>query len=108
MNRKHPFHTLDLAVYSKKHPEPLELQKVIQQDLKHRDSSIKVRGDDFSMKTWIDRTYPTLKCSDPDYEYMMNVKIILLRECPAQDYLVAQHEETKDFFQKHHAMKILY
>ncbi len=89
LNRKDPFHTLDLAVYSTLHPtELLDLQKCIQSDLKHRDSSIKLRGDDFSIKTWIDKTYPTLRCSDPDYEAVLNVRLIMLREAAKDDYLV--------------------
>lgn len=74
--------------------------------LKLRDSHIKARGDDFTEKTYINKIYPTLRCSDPEYETLYTIKLIFLRE--ENDYLLQHNGEIKQLLTKYYKLKILY
>eukprot|EP00347_Sterkiella_histriomuscorum_P012054 403370065 len=100
------FYTLDLAIHFKGCEKPEELQKLIYPMLKMRDSYIKARGDDFSMRTYIDQRYPTLRCSDPEYETLYNIKLIFLHE--QDDFMLKQQLEFKDLLFQNYNLKLAY
>jgi len=62
---------------------------MVNNDLKLRDSYIRVRGDDFSRRTYINDEYPTLRCSDPEFEGFYDIRLICLSD--PKDRLLEEH-----------------
>ena len=75
-----PDYCIDLAVFSDQMPEPDKIQAEIFRVIGNRDSYIRRRGDDFTIKSYVNRQYATLKCSDPELENLYSLKLIFLHQ----------------------------
>ena len=75
-----PDYCIDLAIYSDQMPEPEKIQAEIFRVIGNRDSFIRRRGDDFTLKTYLNRQYATLKCSDPEHENLYSLRLIFLHQ----------------------------
>ena len=82
------YSTIDIAINYRDQESPEQTLQSIRPMLRGRTALIQARGDDFSMKTYINRRYPTLRCSDPDYESIFNINLIFLHS--EHDYLIEQ------------------
>ena len=49
--------------------------------LKLKDSFIRNRGDDVSIRTYVNRRYPVIKCCDPYHDVDYGIRIIMSDNC---------------------------
>lgn len=55
----------------------VDLQKELIKVFKYRDADIRMRGDDLSVKAYINRRYPVVRCADPYHEVDYEMRIII-------------------------------
>jgi hypothetical protein len=67
-----------------------------------RNSDIRLRGDDISLKTYINRRYPTVRCSDPYHECDYTMRLILMEELEDEEemHVIRHHEMFKSLLQE--------
>jgi hypothetical protein len=73
---------------------PFEVQRKVYECFKTRNSLIRIRKDDYEQQPLINKSYPYLVCSDPEFEDRYWIKLVFgNKDSP----LVSHHLKFKGF-----------
>lgn len=74
-----------------------------------KDSEIRLRSEDVSLKSYLNRRFPTVVCADPYHECDYGIRLILRDEMDEDDmHVVRHHEMFKALIQESSFIKTLY
>lgn len=73
-----------------------------------RNADIRRRGDDTSLKTYLNRRYPTVRAADPNHvvEYLITFYLTDIKE--ETNHIVKHHEMMKTLLDESNFVKTLY
>ena len=87
---------------------PQDFHQELMNLFKMRDSEIRNRGDDTTLKTYINRRWPTHRCADPFHTDKYLMRLIITDAKEEENHVVRHHEMLKGILEQSDLIKCLF
>jgi hypothetical protein len=75
---------------------------------KRRNADIRLRGDDISLKTYLNRRYPTIRATDPYNDHVFRINFYLTEPDEENNHIIKHHEMFKSLLEKSELIRTLW
>lgn len=73
-----------------------------------READIRLRGDDVSIRTYLNKRYPTVRAGDPYHEVDYRIKFYITDDNQEENHIVRHHEMFQGLIDQSEGIKILF